>query len=162
MFTPLEVRYEGRAAGGYQDVFGGEVLVARAAVGVQRGQRDGVLAVEPCEAVQDRHARAAQQVAVDAIQAGDFLGAVGFEGGPVEHRRLALPSKPRRFVKTLAVMRRVAVELFGDATHVDAGATQSVGAQYLGQRHARAALRRHARSAHAAAAAANNKKIEVK
>src|SRR5690606_16310963 len=38
---------------------------------------------------------------------------------------------------------------------------QAVGAQRFSQRHARTALGRHARSAHATAAAANDKKIEI-
>ena len=69
-------------------------------------------------------------------------------------------------------MRGVAVELFGDATHVDTGATQACTGQTaivavatmhtagLGQRHFGTALRRHARRPHAATAAADDEKVK--
>ena len=56
-------------------------------------------------------------------------------------------------------MGRVAVKLFRDATEVDAGAAHGAD---LGQCHAGAALRGHARGAHAAAAAADHKEVKVK
>ena len=79
-----------------------------------------------------------------------------------------------RFFKTLGKMRGIAVELFGDATHVDAGTAQArarqttiltvaaMHATHLSQRDFGPALRRHARRPHAATAAANDEEVKIK
>ncbi|MCY1372631.1 hypothetical protein D9M69_598520 [compost metagenome] len=78
---------------------------------------------------------------------------------PVELRRRGqLPAIAFGFLERLGIAGRIAVELLRDAAHVDAGAAELGG---LGQRDARAGLRRHARGAHAAAAAANDEEVEI-
>ena len=161
MFAAHEMRHVRRAAGGDQDVLCRERLVAGRAVGVERGQGNAVRAGEAREAVEHGDARAAQQVAVDAVEALISLRAVGFEGGPVEGGLRAFPAEAVGLFEGLGVVRRVAVELLRDAAHVHAGAAQAIGAEHLGQRHARTALRGHARGAHAAAAAADHEEVKV-
>jgi len=162
VLAALEMGHMRCTAGGDQDVLGGQGLVARRAVSVQCGQAHGVGVLQLGKAVEHGHARAAQQVGVHAVEAGNLLGAVGLERAPVEGGRSAFPAVAVRFLERLRVVGRVAVELFGDAAHVHAGAAQAIGAQGLGQRHAHAALGRHAGGAHAAAAAANHEKVKVK
>ena len=161
MFAPHEVRHMGRAAGGQQNVLGGEALVPGAAVGIQRGQAHLVPPFQPGKTVEHGHARAAQQVAVNPVQAADFLGAVGLQGGPVQLRGVAFPAVAVGFLKPFAVVGGVAVQLFGDAAHVHAGAAQAIGAQGFGQGHACAALGGHAGGAHAATAATDHKQVKV-
>ena len=64
-----------------------------------------------------------------------------------------------RLFKKIGKVRGVAVKLFRDAAYIDAG-TAHIG--YFSQAHARAALPGHARSANAAATAANDEKIKIK
>jgi hypothetical protein len=100
-----------------------------------------------------------QQRGIHAVEARDFLGALGLEVGPVELRRFGqLPAVAGGFLEGFGVPGCVAVELLRNAAHVDAGAAEF---GRLGQSHARALLRGHSRGANAAAAAADDEKIEV-
>ena len=161
MLAAHEVRHEGRAAGGDQDVGRREGLVARGAIGIECGHRHRVRAVDSGKAVDDGDARAAQQVGVDAVEATDFLGAVGLEGGPVQRRPLALPAIAVGLFKRLGVVRGVAVELLGDAADVDAGAAQAIGAQGFGHGHSATTPGGHAGRAHATAAATNDEQVKI-
>ena len=101
---------------------------------------------------------ARQQPLVDAVEPGDFAGAVGLEQAPVQHGLGGAPAISGGLFKCFGVVRRIAVELFWDTAHIDAGATQCT---HFGQRHACTALCGHAGGADTAAAAADDKKVEV-
>ena len=149
MFTPRHVRHRRRATRGDEDMFGG---MARAIRHFHRVRIDQLGSAE-----NDRHACSIQQLTVDAVQAVDLLGAVGFEGFPIQNqlhgllRRAAprrrsplggqritrsgkrgghiFPAKTVRLFKTLGKMGGVAVKFFRDATDVDAGAAQARAGQ---------------------------------
>ena len=87
------------------------------------------------------------------------LGAVGFERFPVERRRGADPAEAVRFLEAFGEVGGVAVKLFRNAAPVHAGAAHFGN---FGQRHPGAALRGHAGSADAAAAAADDEKVKIK
>jgi hypothetical protein len=144
------VRHEGRAAGGHQQVARGVALAV---------DLDRVAVDQLRPAGDERDARIFQQRAVDAVEPRDLFGALCLEVGPVELRRLGQrPAVARGFLERFGVTGRVAVELLRNAAHVDAGAAQ-LGR--FGQPHAGTGLRGHARGAHAAAAAADDEEIEV-
>ena len=84
VFAAHEMRYMRRATGGDQDVLGGEGLMTGRTVDVERGQGHTVWTGQAGKRVEHGDTRATQQVAIDAVEAADFLGAVGLEGGPVE------------------------------------------------------------------------------
>ena len=116
---------------------------------------------------------AAEQLAINAVQAADFFGAVGFEGFPIQRGRSALPAKTVRFFKTLGKMRGVAVELFRDATDIDAGAAQARARQTaiipmaamhtasFGQGNFGPALRCHTRRSHTATATTDDEEVKI-
>jgi hypothetical protein len=95
---------------------------------------------------------------VHAIEAPDLGGAVLLQPRPVEARWLQVPAEAGRILEVPREVRGVAVELFRDAAHVDAGAAQGGG---FGQHHARAALRGHAGGPHAPAAATDHEQVAV-
>jgi hypothetical protein len=100
-----------------------------------------------------------EQRSVDAVEPCDFPGALRLEVGPVEERfTRQLPAVAGGLLERFGVAGRIAVELLGNAAHVDAGAAQ-VGR--LGQADAHAGLRRHASGANAPAAAADDEEVEV-
>ena len=162
MFAAGEIGHVRLAAGREQEVGRGVAQVRGAAVGVQARDAHLVFAAELGPAVDDGHARVAQQVAVDAVEAADFGGALALERGPVQRGALGAPAVAARFFKGLGVVCGVAVELLRDTAHVHAGAAQAVDAQGLDQRHTGAALRGHARGAHATAAATDHQQIKIK
>jgi hypothetical protein len=110
-------------------------------------------ASQPRAAAQDRHAGIAQQLLVDAVQAGDLARTVGLEQRPVETRLAGRPAEAARLLESIGEVRRVAVQLLRDAAQVDAGAAECAA---LGHRDTRATLRGHARGAHATAAGADD------
>ena len=71
-------------------------------------------------AVQGLHAGAVEQLPINAVQARNLAGAVGFKHFPVQHGRFADPAKAMRFFKAFGELGGVAVEFFRDAAQVDA------------------------------------------
>ncbi len=66
-----------------------------------------------------------------------------------------------RLLERLGIMRRVAVQLLGDATHIDAGAAEPGRATLLGQHDPRTALGSHTRGAHATTAATDHEQVDI-
>ena len=162
VFTPHKMRHMRRATRGNQNVPGAECLVAGRAIGMQGGQTYLVFGLEVGKAVEYRHAGAAQQVAVHPVQAADFLGSVGFEGGPVQHGGRAFPAVAVGLLGGFGIVGGIAVQFFGNAAHVHTGAAQAIGTQCLCQGHPCAALGGHAGGTHAPAATADYKQVKVK
>jgi hypothetical protein len=112
-------------------------------------------------AVQHGHAAALQQPFVHAIEARDLGGAAAFERRPVQARRVDVPAIAACLVEPMRVVSRVVVEFLGDAPQRHAGAAEAFQAARFGQGDAGAALGGQARGAHAAAAATDDKEVEV-
>ena len=150
MFAPGHLGRAGLAASGNQNIFGAVVLsVDCHRMGIdQRGP-----------AGEGLNACAFKQLHINAVQTRNFPRPINFKGFPVQRRGFTDPAKTVGFFKTFGEVRRVAVELFRDATEVDAGAAHFGN---LGQGNLGAALGSHTRRAHAAAAAANHEKVKVK
>jgi hypothetical protein len=112
-------RHRGRAARRDEDVARGEGLGP-----MRRLQVDGVAIDQAGPTAQDAHAGIDQQLLVDAVQARDLGRAVGAQAVPVEARFTHLPAVAGGVVQVVSVVRRIAVQLLGDAADVHAGAAQ--------------------------------------
>jgi len=121
------------------------------------GDLDLVRADDARATAQQDRARARQKVAVDVVEAADLDAPVCLQRLPVERRSADAPAEAVRFLEALGVVGGEAVQLLRNATDVDAGAAERA---VFGDRDARAALRRHARSANAAAAGADDEEVE--
>ena len=147
-FATAHVGWHRPAAGGDDDALG---RVAHAA------DLDLMRADDARASAQDRDPGADEQLAVDAVQARDLLGAVGLQRRPVEGRPGNAPAEAVRFLEALGVVGGEAVELLRDAAEVDAGAAER---GVFGDGDTRAAHGGHARGADAAAARADDEEIE--
>ena len=107
--------------------------------------------------LQHRDADIRKEPRINLVEAADLGCAIGLQRCPVEARRRARPAEAMRLLEALGVVRSEAVELLRDATEVDARAAEG---SVFGHRHAQAALCGHACGAHAAAAGADDEKIE--
>src|SRR4029079_1508434 len=104
-------------------------------------------------AAHQRDAGAGQDLSIDRVEAADLDATSRLQRLPVERRGSDAPAEAVRFLEALRVMRGEAVQLLGDAAEVDAGAAER---SVFGDRAPRAALRRHPRRPHAAAAGADD------
>ena len=144
-----------RAARGHQDM--GRRQAAH--IGAIGGHHHGVGVGEPALADNALHLGIAHQAFVDAVEAGDFLRARCFERLPVQRNCLGhLPAVATCLGKGLGIASRIAVELFGNAAHVDTGAAHGLG---LHHRHLGPPCCRHAGGPHAARSATNHHQIQV-
>ena len=150
MLAPGDIGHAGLASSGNECVFSAVALRTD-------GHRMRVHQRGP--AFNHLHARALEQLQVDAVKAGDLARPVGLEGRPVQHRGSADPAKAVRGFKRFGEMCGVAVEFFGNAAHVHASAAHGLR---FDQRNFGTALRRHARRPHTTAAATDHQQIKVK
>ena len=110
-----KVGHDRPAAGGYQNVAGGDDSIANA---------DGVFADEGCPLFEDVHVRAFEQPPVDAVQALDLAGLVVAQRVPVETDLADAPAVAARRAELLAEASAVDEELFRHAADVHASAAE--------------------------------------
>jgi hypothetical protein len=108
--------------------------------------------------IESGDAGAFEQFYVDAVQAGDFLVLGGDQSFPIMHRRHAAPAEAGSIPRPGTVFGRLHHHFFRHAADINASAAPMLR---LGDRDARAVARRDARAANAAAAAADDKQIEI-
>ena len=99
-----------------------------------------------------------QQVVINSIETGDLLFLVVPQSSPVKLWFLAFPAEAHSIVKALAELRRINVELLGDAAHVDTGATHVL---VFRDGYAGTETCCHSGSTHPAGAGADHKKVVV-
>ncbi len=139
------------AAGGDQDVFGGD----RAVLGEQV---DGVGVAEHGAAVNDLGAGLLQVADVDAAQPGDVARDVVDQRRPVEVEPFGAPAKTDGILELLGVVGGVDEQLLRHATAQHAGTADAV---LLGDRHPLAEFGGKARRANAGRTGADDEQIVV-
>jgi hypothetical protein len=95
---------------------------------------------------------------VDAVEAQDLAVLAREQRAPVERGLARAPAVCSRDLEILAVVRRVAEQLLGDAADVDAGAAEAPG---LGDRDARAVACGDAARPYAARSASYGEEVEI-
>ena len=108
--------------------------------------------------VEDRGAGAVQQLAVDALQAGDLAVLGGDQLAPVMRPLVDGPAEAGGVVRPAAVFAGLHQQLLRHAADIDAGAAPEA---FLGDADAGAVAGGDARAAHPGRAAADDEQIEV-
>src|SRR5450830_726853 len=143
------LRYSGAPAGGHQNVRGAVALAVDA-------DRMGIF--YRGIALHQIDLGAIEDVAVNAIEAGDFTILAGDQRLPVEAMLACGPAEACSIREILVEMRTVRHQFFRNAADIDTGATQLLA---LGNRHPGTVLRGKSAGPHAAGTSADGEQIVI-